>query len=508
MCPDVCFLVKDEKIYAHKLVLARSIVFKNMFYNKNFLESQPDYNTSKYNNNNNSNGGSSDYYHPQLVTIDERECSVEAFLIFLKYMYIDKIVDNITLSNVIEVSNLANKYSINTLEYTCERYMSENCLNDDNIFSTFVHARLYNMKTLEMNSLRYILRNASRLLDSGNECNRLSSFYELSQDDLLVIISDNQINIAETTLFQAVLNWAVKQCERNNLNPSTNLGSVLGDLLYLIRYPLMDQVDFVKIVMPTRILSESDMLAITTYYITRDSSVLNNRFITTPRRTVRILILGGDRDERIENVRKLVEEEVKRLNIDVECVDKFNANKKMISKSKLFEYSAVLVFSNSSNFCDRVAMGDLLAEFVENNNGGLVITTFANSGGLSLKGKIADHDFCPCVLGSAQQDNTTADNPMVILDKTHPILRGIEKFSLGKYRCKSPFKATKDGKNRLLAVWPDDVPAIAVRTGKIRLAILNFFAVNNELITDSWNKNQPAGAQIILNSLLWTSYAI
>ncbi len=220
------------------------------------------------------------------------------------------------------------------------------------------------------------------------------------------------------------------------------------------------------------------------------------------------MILGGDRDERIENVRKLVEEEVKRLNIDVECVDKFNANKKMISKSKLFEYSAVLVFSNSSNFCDRVAMGDLLAEFVENNNGGLVITTFANSGGLSLKGKIAEHDFCPCVLGSAQQDNTTADNPMVILDKTHPILRGIEKFSLGKYRCKSPFKATKDGKNRLLAVWPDDVPAIAVRTGKIRLAILNFFAVNNELITDSWNKNQPAGAQIILNSLLWTSYAI
>ena len=220
------------------------------------------------------------------------------------------------------------------------------------------------------------------------------------------------------------------------------------------------------------------------------------------------MILGGDRDERIENVRKLVDDEVKRLGIDAECVDKFNANKKMITKSKLFEYSAILAFSNSSNFVDRTVLGDLLAEFVEKNNGGLVITTFANSGGLSLKGKLADSDMCPCALGSPQHDYSTADNPMIVLDKAHPIVKGVDRFILGKYRCRSPFKHTTDGKNKLLATWPDNIPAIAVRCDKERVVILNFFAVNNELITESWNKNQPAGAQIILNSLLWSSYAI
>ena len=212
-------------------------------------------------------------------------------------------------------------------------------------------------------------------------------------------------------------------------------------------------------------------------------------------------------------MRRVVEDQVRRrsaTSYDLhDCVvEKFNANKKMISRKKLFEYSAVLTFSNSSNFVDRSVMGDLLAEYAERNNGGLVITTFANSGGLSLKGKLADGDLCPCVLGSSQHDYSTADNPMIVLDGTHPILRGVDRFILGKYRCKSPLRQTKDGRNKLLATWPDDVPAIAVRCDRERVVILNFFAVNSELISESWNKNQPAGAQILLNSLLWSSYAI
>jgi hypothetical protein len=270
----------------------------------------------------------------------------------------------------------------------------------------------------------------------------------------------------------------------------------------------MDQIDFVKIVRPASVLSSTDMLDIASYYITKDPSQLSSKFITASRRTIRILILGGDRDERIENVRKLVQDEVYRIGVEVECVEKFNANKKLITSQKLMEYSAVLVFSNSSNFVDRVAMGDLLADFVEQKDGGLVIATFANSGGLALKGRLASSDICPCELGSTQSDYSTAENPMIILDKAHPIMKGVDRFVLGKYRCKSPFKENLECGNKLLATWPDDIPAVAVRGDKMRVVILNFFAVNNELINDSWKSNQAAGAQLLVNSLLWSSYAI
>jgi hypothetical protein len=175
--PDVCFHVKGDTIYAHKLILSRSIVFRNMFFNKNF----------------------SDAHKNDVTVIDEKECSVEAVMIFLKYLYIDKVVDTITLNNVIEVSNLANKYSIQSLEQTCERYMSENCLNDDNIFSTFIHARMYSMKTLEANSLRYIVNNAQKFLDKNSELNKLTAFCELSFDDVNSILSDSRVGCSEVS---------------------------------------------------------------------------------------------------------------------------------------------------------------------------------------------------------------------------------------------------------------------------------------------------------------------
>ena len=80
------------------------------------------------------------------------DCEYDSMLEFLRYLYSDKA--NLTLSNVMHVLYLADKYMVPSLAGKCSEYLREN-LSAANVFSILPHAKKIEDKRGGHGGLRY-----------------------------------------------------------------------------------------------------------------------------------------------------------------------------------------------------------------------------------------------------------------------------------------------------------------------------------------------------------------
>lgn len=251
---DVYFVFRQsddgsvQKIPAHKFVLSiGSAVFEAMF--------RFDDNSSAASTNGNGNSNAICIQEVELPDVER-----QAFEALLAFLYTDS-SQAISKDTVMSILYTAKKYAVPALENACINFL-ETCLNSENAFMLLAKARFYDEERLAKQCLAIIDEEANEALKSDD-------FLGIDQETLCILLRRNTLRMKELTLFNAVKRWAQEKCRQRSL-PSTaeNQRNVLGNALYLIRFPLINPTDFAKHVAPTKLLSDAEMVSVFLYYHT------------------------------------------------------------------------------------------------------------------------------------------------------------------------------------------------------------------------------------------------
>jgi hypothetical protein len=168
--------------------------------------------------------------------------------------------------------------------------------------------------------------------------------------------------------------------------------------------------------------------------------------------------------------------------------------------AQLRAYQSVMVYSDSS-FNDSVAMGNVLADYID-QGGGVALATFAfwNSGGLSIQGRLVTGGYLPFTTGS----QTSAANLTMVKDlPLHPLLDGVSSFNGGTSSFQNSPISIASGAT-LVAHWSNSQPLVGGKDdGAGRSAGLNFFPPSSDATGFGWISSTD-GARLMANALLWS----
>ena len=211
--------------YAHKYVLATSSpVFHKMFY------------------------GSLPESGPVIHLPDTDKESLEAFL---RYLYTDETPSTPELA--LKVMYLAHKYMITALVNECINIVK---VSPEKAFFAIRYAMLVQEESL--------IQTAWQVVDSRTrEVVKSEHFCDIDASLLSEFLKRDSLRITEIELFRAVLKWTESQCEKRDLEVTEeNRKTVLGDAIYHLRFLAMSQEEFLKGVVPTRLINSEDTLSI------------------------------------------------------------------------------------------------------------------------------------------------------------------------------------------------------------------------------------------------------
>ena len=237
---DVKFVVRESqggseskiKIPAHKLVLAiSSPVFYAMFYGE--LAETKD-------------------------SVEISDCEYESLLELFRFIYSDEA--NFTPDNVMQLMYLAKKYMLPSLADKCAAYLKEN-LGASNVFTVLPDAQKYEEKDLLEHCWNVIEKETEEALKSD-------AFMTVESSVLWEMVEKDSLNIKEVELFKAVDRWAEKQCEKQGLAAEGSAKRrILGERIVKgIRFPLMEEKEFVSVVLDCDILTKNECFDMMKYF--------------------------------------------------------------------------------------------------------------------------------------------------------------------------------------------------------------------------------------------------
>ena len=164
---------------------------------------------------------------------------------------------------------------VTKLSDKCTEFLEAN-LCAESAAQLLEQSMLYDEKHLKKKVLSKIQEEASTVLMSED-------FVSLSKEALKEVLQlDLQIN-SELEVLQATMKWAERKCEELNKSiDGANLRKVLGDNLFLIRFPTMSVDNFNDTVVPYDVLTASEGFQVLRY-LTASSKPENLPFSAVPR---------------------------------------------------------------------------------------------------------------------------------------------------------------------------------------------------------------------------------
>merc|ERR1719341_163087 len=176
-----------------------------------------------------------------------------AFLALLKFLYSDEV--SIGPETVMTTLYTAKKYAVPALEKHCVDFLKRN-LGPDNAFMLLTQARLFDEPQLAALCLECLDKNTPEALTADG-------FTDIDIDTLSAVLDRDSLRIKESKLFTAVLRWSEAECQRQAL-PVTieNKRSVLGRVLYQIRFPLMSVEEFAQGPAQSGILTDRETVSL------------------------------------------------------------------------------------------------------------------------------------------------------------------------------------------------------------------------------------------------------
>ena|GEM_PF-1294712 len=209
-----------------------------------------------------------------------------------------------------------------------------------------------------------------------------------------------------------------------------------------------------------------------------------------------VLILGGDSATNINDVRsKLVGTGL------IPYVGVGNVTSATPTLAALQQFDAVLVFSNL-NFHDNVALGDVLADYVD-AGGGVVVsmytvaTTTANR---FLSGRWDEtYQIIPQRGGNS---SSSGEGLGAVLIPDHPIMQSVNSFVGGSLSSR-PRTTDLTFHGVKVAEWTDGKTLVAVSNTRPNRVDLGFFPPSSDVGTSNWDASTD-GARLMANALLYT----
>ena len=241
---DFTFISDDVKFPVHKLILAStSPVFHSMFCGPMAgRENELDF--SHYGN---------------------ADCISE----FLRFIYTDEIL--LKWENVFQILNLAKCYLIPCLQAKCIKFIEES-VTEENALVTLQQSLAFHENAATKKSLGIIADKASEILKED-------LFLSLNLATLKAILMLEALNIEEVDLFLAVDKWCENQLTTEGSEIcAESKRKVLGDAVYLIRFPTMTLMDIAKDCSLSGILTPEQVVDIM-HYISLESKELQNSIV-------------------------------------------------------------------------------------------------------------------------------------------------------------------------------------------------------------------------------------
>ncbi|CRL03164.1 CLUMA_CG016151, isoform A [Clunio marinus] len=216
---DVTFVVENEKIPSHKVILAaRSEYFRALLF-----------------------GGLNETNKSE-VTL---KVPIKAFKIILRYIYTARInLRTMQMCDILDTLGLSNLFGYEELKDEISNFL-KNSLQLSNVCNILDASRLYELNSLTSICYNYIDKNAEDLL-------KHESFKFLYKDSLIILLSRDSFFVPEINIFQAIEGWIKSNPE---LTPDD-----IREVVSQVRLPLISLEDLLSIVRPTKILDANYLL--------------------------------------------------------------------------------------------------------------------------------------------------------------------------------------------------------------------------------------------------------
>ncbi|XP_052798071.1 BTB/POZ domain-containing protein 6-like [Mya arenaria] len=202
------------------------------------------------------------------------EIAPEEFTCFLRYLYTGELkIEGISVDKVL---SLAERYGARELIKQLVAIQLETM--DAEMFCPFVRKNENHMTELiKHKCLEYVFNQPFKVFQSG-------TFSILPRSFLKEILEHEMLVIDEEVLCTAVLLWVSKECETAHMEVNgKNQRKVLGDMIYLIRFPLLSQDYFTENISEKGLLTEHEEVQLLKYFLKAKNAIQSLKFETKKR---------------------------------------------------------------------------------------------------------------------------------------------------------------------------------------------------------------------------------
>ena len=145
------------------------------------------------------------------------------------------------------------KYMLHNIKDKCSHYL-QSCVDEEGVCVVLQTAHDFHLDDLRTNALKFIL-------SIGEPCLQSTSFLSLSPECLRLVIESDDLKCKEEIIYEKILEWSTTRCQHHNLPVNDeNISQVLGDLLYLVRFPIMERTYFTENVSKKSLLSHEEII--------------------------------------------------------------------------------------------------------------------------------------------------------------------------------------------------------------------------------------------------------
>ncbi|XP_055353017.1 BTB/POZ domain-containing protein 6-B-like [Paramacrobiotus metropolitanus] len=155
----------------------------------------------------------------------------DAFGNMLNFLYTD-VVENLNVENVVQTLTCADKYDLPLLVEMCRDFISTH-LNVDNCLTILENAIRFHADVIIERCLQFIDQCVKEVF-------RSEKFVVVDQKAVVRIFQRDTLSATENDIYLAAERWSLEACKANNFDPSAaNRRQMLGEALFLVRFPLL-----------------------------------------------------------------------------------------------------------------------------------------------------------------------------------------------------------------------------------------------------------------------------
>ncbi|XP_052077379.1 BTB/POZ domain-containing protein 2-like [Mytilus californianus] len=201
-------------------------------------------------------------------TVEIADMKPEYFNMILLFLYTDKIT--VDSNNIRSLLYGSEKYMLQLLKDECDAFLASN-VDIDHACVVLQIAHDFNMEDLKTKALHFIFENGSRILDSKD-------FLNLSAECLTLLLNSDKFRCEEEHIYQQMVQWGQHKCKDKSL-PATdeNVRECLGDLLYLIRFPVMKPKYFTEEISCKSVLTATEIVKVFQHFNDKTTDIFPSK---------------------------------------------------------------------------------------------------------------------------------------------------------------------------------------------------------------------------------------